>query len=305
MLARLPVWFVGACCAQVPIHSSGALLLPVLIIGTAESSCRTFVTSWARHTVNHVMKARHNWPSVRLASIANRDCSDCCGGWDLRALSSASVSNNSNASICAALLVDLVHQGVNRRPGRVCPSASCSGERLSRSSRAPRDTALLSRRTASSRRHISSSADKLRYEKCLLDLGVKASHQDVVAFPAHRNGAKAFARKIAETLFRFSQRDRTGCVELVPGITAAVHNDVGFHGTLQRELAGKLLDRPLRSLDYRQAGRHQAPRDGKPSRVRLRSLPRSTFRRPILRPQPLRALDFFVGRGVGANVPLR
>ena len=79
---------------------------------------------------------------------------------------------------------------------------------------------------------MASSADKLRYEKCLLDLGVKPSHQDVVAVFAQGNGAKAFARKIAETLFRFSQCDRTGCVELVPGIAAAIHNDVGFHGTL-------------------------------------------------------------------------
>ena len=85
-------------------------------------------------------------------------------------------------------------------------------------------------------RHMTSTACKLRYEEGLLDLGVKPSEQGVVAIPCQSNGAKSFAGKVAEPRFRFSQRDRTSCVELVPCIAAAVHNDVGFHDALQLEL---------------------------------------------------------------------
>jgi hypothetical protein len=58
-------------------------------------------------------------------------------------------------------------------------------------------------------------------EKGLLDLGVKPSHQDVVALPAQGNGAKAFAGKVVEARFRFSQGDRTGCIERLAGLPAA------------------------------------------------------------------------------------
>ena len=47
-----------------------------------------------------------------------------------------------------------------------------------------------------------------------------------------RNGAKARPRKIAKAPFSFIQCNRTSWVELVPGIAAAIHNDVSFHGTL-------------------------------------------------------------------------
>jgi hypothetical protein len=79
---------------------------------------------------------------------------------------------------------------------------------------------------------MTSTAYKLGYEESLLDVWVKLPQQNVFAVRSQRNGAKSFAGKVAEALFRFSQCDRTGCIELVPGVTAAIHNDVGFHGTL-------------------------------------------------------------------------